>query len=61
MVRVRGYPVLNSGFESSVRGLHVVGAPAAWSMGPLMRFVAGTAFAARSVTRAVVTERRRGA
>ena len=53
--------MLDDGFESSVRGLHFVGAPAAWSFGPLMRFVAGTAFAARSVARAVVASSRRGA
>ena len=35
-------------------GLHFVGAPAAWSHGPLMRFVAGAEFAARSVARDVV-------
>lgn len=39
-----GYPELNDGFESSVPGLHFLGAPAAWSFGPLMRFVAGTEF-----------------
>src|SRR5271157_2578445 len=42
--QVDGYPVLNSKFESSVSGLHFLGAPAAWSFGPLMRFVAGTEF-----------------
>jgi cation diffusion facilitator CzcD-associated flavoprotein CzcO len=50
---VDGYPVLDRRFESSVPGLHFVGAPAAWSFGPLMRFVAGTGFAARAVARAV--------
>jgi NADPH-dependent 2,4-dienoyl-CoA reductase/sulfur reductase-like enzyme len=49
---VDGYPVLDRRFESSVPGLHFVGAPAAWSFGPLMRFVAGTGFAARAVARA---------
>jgi FAD-dependent urate hydroxylase len=39
-----GYPVLNERFESSVPGLYFLGAPAAWSFGPLMRFVAGTEF-----------------
>ena len=34
-----GYPVLARGFESSVPGLHFVGAPAAVSFGPLVRFV----------------------
>ena len=42
---VNGYPVLRGGFESSVDGLYFLGAPAAWSFGPLMRFVAGTGFA----------------
>ncbi len=46
---VDGYPVLDRSFQSSVSGLHFVGAPAAWSFGPLMRFVAGTGFAARAV------------
>jgi len=48
---VSGYPVLNPGFEASVPGLHFVGAPAAWSFGPLMRFVAGADFASRAVAR----------
>jgi NADPH-dependent 2,4-dienoyl-CoA reductase/sulfur reductase-like enzyme len=48
-----GYPVLSEGFESSVRGLYFVGAPAAWSFGPLMRFVAGSGFAARSVAASI--------
>ena len=51
--RIAGYPLLSRGFESSVPGLHFVGAPAAESFGPLMRFVAGTGFAARSLTRAI--------
>jgi hypothetical protein len=47
-----GYPVLRRGLESSVEGLHFLGAPAAYSCGPVMRFVTGTwysapAFAAR--------------
>jgi hypothetical protein len=54
---VDGCPVLGRGFESSVRGLHFVGAPAVWSYGPLMRFVAGADFAARSVSRSVVRAR----
>jgi cation diffusion facilitator CzcD-associated flavoprotein CzcO len=47
---VDGYPVLDVGFETSVPGLHFLGASAAWSFGPLMRFVAGTEFAARALT-----------
>jgi cation diffusion facilitator CzcD-associated flavoprotein CzcO len=41
-----GYPRLNVGFESSVDGLHFLGAPAAYSFGPLTRFVAGTKYSA---------------
>jgi cation diffusion facilitator CzcD-associated flavoprotein CzcO len=46
---VDGYPLLRSGLESSVPGLHFVGAPAAWSFGPIMRFVSGGWFASRAV------------
>jgi hypothetical protein len=52
--RVAGHPQLDTGFQSSVDGLHFLGAPAAWSFGPLMRFVAGTEFAARSLTRGIL-------
>ena len=52
---VNGFPVLGRGFESSVDGLHFLGAPAAWSYGPLMRFVAGTTFAGRELARAIST------
>ena len=53
VARVGGHPRLTPGFESSlVPGLHFVGAPAAWSHGPLMRFVAGTDFAAALRSRA---------
>jgi len=48
---VNGFPRLHPGFESSVKGLHFIGAPAAWSFGPLMRFVAGARFAARELAR----------
>jgi len=37
-----GYPVLNRNCESSVPGLYFVGVPATVSLGPSMRFVAGT-------------------
>jgi hypothetical protein len=49
--RVDGYPRLGAGFESSVPGLHVLGAPAAWSFGPLFRFVAGAEYAGRELAR----------
>lgn len=48
-----GYPVLGRGFESSVPGLHFLGAYSAWSFGPIMRFVAGTKFTARELARHV--------
>jgi hypothetical protein len=51
---INGYPRLNSRFECSVPGLHFMGAPAAWSFGPLMKFVAGVEFAAKTVTRGIV-------
>jgi hypothetical protein len=51
---VDGYPVLSAGFESSLPGLHFLGASAVGSFGPLMRFVAGTGYAAHALTRAVV-------
>jgi FAD-dependent urate hydroxylase len=52
--RVDGYPVLTRGLETSVPGLHVAGAPAAWSFGPIMRFVSGSWYAGRAVASAVV-------
>jgi len=52
--RVGGYPRLRRGFESSLDRLYFLGAPSAWSYGPLMRFVAGTEFAAPTLTRAVM-------
>jgi thioredoxin reductase len=51
--RVDGFPVLDRRFESSVPGLHFLGASAAWSFGPLMRFVVGAEFAAHAVTRRI--------
>ena len=48
-----GYPELKRGFESSVHGLHFLGAPAALSFGPLMRFVSGTAYAAAALTQGI--------
>ena len=53
---INGYPVLRQGLESSVPGLHFLGAPAAWSFGPLMQFVSGTHFASRALTRYIAAE-----
>jgi hypothetical protein len=51
LARCDGFPRLSHGFESSVPGLHFLGAPSAWTFGPLMYFVAGTEYAARSLAR----------
>lgn len=48
-----GYPRLKTGLESSVPGLHFLGAPAAWSFGPLARFVSGTFYCAKALARSV--------
>jgi cation diffusion facilitator CzcD-associated flavoprotein CzcO len=55
--RVDGHPTLSHGLESSVDGLHFLGAPAARSFGPLLRFVAGADFAARAVARKLASIR----
>jgi cation diffusion facilitator CzcD-associated flavoprotein CzcO len=51
--RVGGYPILRRGLESSVPGLHFVGAPAAWSYGPIMRFVSGSWYASKLLARSI--------
>jgi hypothetical protein len=57
--QIHGYPVLRRGMESSIPGLHFVGAPASMSFGPIMRFVVGTWYAAPVVARAVTGRRQR--
>jgi len=51
--RVDGYPLLGPGFESSLPGLHFLGAPAARSFGPVCRFVSGTPYTARALARRI--------
>jgi FAD-dependent urate hydroxylase len=51
--RAGGFPVLRCGLESSVPGLHFLGAPAAWSFGPILRFVAGGWYAGRALVETV--------
>ncbi len=51
---VDGYPELTAGFEASLPGLHFLGASAAGTFGPLMRFVAGTKYAASALTRCIL-------
>jgi len=53
LATVDGQPALRTGLESSIPGLHFAGAPAVWSFGPLLRFVAGTAFAAGALVRSI--------
>ncbi len=59
MQRFKGYPRLGKGLESSVPGLHILGAPAAWSFGPLMQFVSGTHYAAQALTRHIIGDKGR--
>lgn len=53
---VDGYPVLKRGMESSVPRLHFLGAPAARSFGPVMRFVAGSWFGSRAIAKTVAAQ-----
>ena len=51
--RHNGYPRLKEGLQTSVPGLHMIGAPAAWSFGPLMQFVSGTRYASHALMRSI--------
>jgi cation diffusion facilitator CzcD-associated flavoprotein CzcO len=55
---VDGSPALTRGLESSVAGLHFVGATATETFGPTMRFVVGTAYSGPAVAQHVVGDRR---
>jgi hypothetical protein len=57
--RESGHPILSPGMESSIPGLHFVGAPAFVSFGPIMRFVVGTWYAAPVIARAATERRQR--
>ena len=57
LVTTAGFPRLSQGLQSSVPGLHFLGAPSAWTFGPLMYFVAGTEYAARSLARVIARSR----
>jgi len=56
---VDGYPQLRRGLESSVDGLHILGAPAARSFGPTMRFVSGSWYAASRTAAEIAARTRR--
>lgn len=51
---VQGSPVLRRGLESSVPGLHFVGATAAESFGPVMRFVVGTTYTGPALAQGIL-------
>jgi FAD-dependent urate hydroxylase len=51
LAQVNGFPKLTAGFESSIPGLHFMGAPSSWNFGPLMFFVCGTDYGARRLAR----------
>jgi thioredoxin reductase len=55
---VGGSPILGADMQSSVPGLYFVGASAARSLGPVMRFVTGTWFSAPAVTAGIAGRRR---
>jgi hypothetical protein len=44
-------PVLSSGFETSVPGLHIIGPASMFSFGPLVRFVHGDKYTARRIVK----------
>ena len=48
---VNGYPSLTTGLESSVPGLHFMGATAATTFGPVMRFITGSWYCAPALAR----------
>jgi hypothetical protein len=51
--RAGGYPLLGRGMESSVPGLHFLGAPAARSFGPIVRFVSGGWYTGHELVRTI--------
>lgn len=55
--RIEAAPRLSVNFESSVKGLYFVGPLAAYSFGPLLRFVCGARFAAPTVARHLAKSR----
>jgi thioredoxin reductase len=48
---VHGLPVLSRNFETSVAGLYIIGPAAAFSFGPMFRFVLGARYTARRLAR----------
>jgi cation diffusion facilitator CzcD-associated flavoprotein CzcO len=56
--RSNGFPKLRAGLETSIPGLHILGAPGVWSFGPVMQFVSGTTYASRTLTRHLANNRK---
>jgi hypothetical protein len=59
IVTFSGYPVLTRAGESTVPGLYFAGAPAAFGLGPSMRFIAGTHNLAGHLARSVARRAKR--
>jgi cation diffusion facilitator CzcD-associated flavoprotein CzcO len=55
IAHVDGAPKLSRNFETTVRGLHVIGPAAANSFGPMLRFAAGAGFASRRLSRHIAS------
>ncbi|HUB36240.1 MAG TPA: FAD-dependent oxidoreductase [Solirubrobacteraceae bacterium] len=53
-----GAPVLRTGLQSSITGLHFTGAAATGSFGPAMRFVVGTCYTGPALTQGLLGQRR---
>lgn len=53
VARNNGFPILRDGMESSVPGLHFLGAPAIWSFGPCMLFISGTWYTCPALVRRI--------
>jgi len=55
--RANGYPRLRPGLETSVDGLHILGAPGVWSFGPVLQFVSGTHYACNALLHGIANNR----
>jgi thioredoxin reductase len=51
-------PALSANFESTVRGLYFTGIASAYSFGPAMRFIQGSGYTARRITRHIAMQNR---
>ncbi len=55
---VEDAPVLSRSFETSVKGLYMVGVASANSFGPMMRFACGAGFTARRISKHLAAQAR---